>query len=496
MTTELPRPRTTALPPVALPPVALRAAEPHPSGPVPAVPPTASGVRAGAHRGGATEAELPVTVAAEALPVAAEPAHRPNRVPWIDGVRGAAACFVVLHHIWLASWPYFPENLGPWWLGWALYGHLAVAVFIVVSGFSLGLAPARHDWALRGGLRQFLRRRVWRILPPYWAALVFSMLMIALVNGPRSGEVVTAKTAAVYGLLVQDVIGAPVPNGTFWSIALEWQIYFVFPLVLLVARRFGLRWAVLLSGVAVLVVHVAAKEVGALARLDQLLPQFFGLFVLGVAAARVTVVPPSPRVTRLIAAGSAGAFAAFVGYAAKAGSPTVVAHYFWIDLLVGAAAAGMLATMAAGLAAPLRAFFGSRPLLRLGLFSYSIYLVHAPVLEALTLYVARPLELPALGTYGVLLAFVPVVLGFCYLFFLVFERPFLTARSFADLRGRESGRRPGRHARGHVSRPPLIPPNRPAAEVAPVGSEVRGPVPSTVRGEAWPGRTSGSPGGY
>lgn len=394
------------------------------------------------------------------------PTSRPDRVPWVDGVRGAAACFVVLHHIWLASWPYFPENRGPWWLGWALYGHLAVAVFIVVSGFSLGLAPARRGWALgRGGMRRFLRRRAWRILPPYWAALVLSMLTVALVTGSRTGAEVTAKTAVVYGLLVQDVVGAPVPNGTFWSIALEWQIYFLFPLVLLVARRFGLRWAVLLSGVAVLLAHGLAREVPALARLDQLLPQFFGLFVLGVAAARATARPPSPEVAQAVAAGTAGLFAAFVGYAAVAGSPTVVAHYFWIDLLVGAAAAGLLATMAAG-AAPVRRFFGSRPLLFLGLFSYSIYLVHAPVLEALTVRVVRPLDLPPLGTYGLLLALVPAVLVACHLFFLAFERPFLTARSFADLR-----------------RPRVV------------RSEGRDPVSWTVQVDAWPDRPMGSPGG-
>jgi len=47
----------------------------------------------------------------------------------------------VPHHTWLTAFPHYPDNRGPWWLGWALYGHFAVAVFIVVSGFSLGMAP-------------------------------------------------------------------------------------------------------------------------------------------------------------------------------------------------------------------------------------------------------------------------------------------------------------------------------------------------------------------
>ena len=89
-----------------------------------------------------------------------------GRVPWIDGIRGAAALFVVLHHIWLTTWPGFPPDNGPWWLGGLLYGHMAVAVFIVVSGFSLALVPMRNGWKLPGGVKRFVRRRAWRIIPP------------------------------------------------------------------------------------------------------------------------------------------------------------------------------------------------------------------------------------------------------------------------------------------------------------------------------------------
>ena len=90
-----------------------------------------------------------------------------TRVPWLDGIRGAAAIFVVLHHMWLTAWPGFPSDNGPWWLGWLLYGHMAVAIFIVVSGFSLALAPMRNDGALAGGVRRFLRRNKRVCTPPH-----------------------------------------------------------------------------------------------------------------------------------------------------------------------------------------------------------------------------------------------------------------------------------------------------------------------------------------
>ena len=116
--------------------------------------------------------------------------------------------FVVLHHIWLTAWPAFPTNTGPWWLGWLLYGHMAVAIFIVVSGFSLALAPMRNDGQLSGGVRRFLSRRAWRILPAYWAALILSVLITVILLRPELGPEAIGRSLAVHGLLLQDVVGS------------------------------------------------------------------------------------------------------------------------------------------------------------------------------------------------------------------------------------------------------------------------------------------------
>src|SRR4051794_11475469 len=140
--------------------------------------------------------------------------------------------FVVAHHMWLAVWPAFPRNAGPSWLAPLLYGHLAVAVFIVVSGFSLALAPLGDRGRLRGGTRRFIRRRAWRILPAYWVALVLSTAIAALSLHSLAGPGTIAKSLTVHSLLLQDAIDSQPPNGAFWSIAVEWQIYFVFPLIL------------------------------------------------------------------------------------------------------------------------------------------------------------------------------------------------------------------------------------------------------------------------
>ena len=81
-------------------------------------------------------------------------------------------------------------------------------------------------------------------MPAYWAALIFSMLITAYLLRPDLGATEVSKSLAVHGLLLQDVIGSQTPNGAFWSIAVEWQIYFVFPLFLLVGWKWSLNAAV------------------------------------------------------------------------------------------------------------------------------------------------------------------------------------------------------------------------------------------------------------
>ncbi len=51
----------------------------------------------------------------------------------LDGLRGLAALYVLLFHCWLLTMPGFPENSGPAWLGWLMYGRLAVVFFLVLS---------------------------------------------------------------------------------------------------------------------------------------------------------------------------------------------------------------------------------------------------------------------------------------------------------------------------------------------------------------------------
>ncbi|MEU7690509.1 acyltransferase family protein [Microbispora hainanensis] len=373
-------------------------------------------------------------------------AHAPARLPGLDGIRGIAALFVVLHHCWLLSFPGFPADTGPAWAGWLVYGHLAVVMFIVLSGFSLAVSPARSGWRLNG-LRRFAYRRAWRILPPYWAALLFSLVVAwTLIPQPGQGSP-TAKSVLVYGLLVQDLFGSPSPNGAFWSIAVEAQLYVVFPLMLLVLRRAGAAVLLAVLTVVVALIGLLAPYVPAVDLFMRLTPQFAVLFAIGaVAAGAAAAMTPgitargvtredvSPWPSRLPWLALAAA-APVVLLIVVRGPEWTVEHYFWVDLAVGPAVGLLLASVAAGRPRPLVRLLDTRALRRLGSFSYSLYLIHAPIVVVVNRMVLAPRLAPGVTTFLATLALtVPLALLAAWLFASVFELPFQRHRGWGALR--------------------------------------------------------------
>lgn len=363
---------------------------------------------------------------ASALPVAAD------RVEWLDGVRALAALFVVLHHAWLMTVGGYPGNNGPWFTDWLIYGHLAVSVFIVVSGFSLTLSVSKRGMLLKEGARGFLRRRFWRIVPPYWASLVLVALLIAAGwTGPANGPEFRLRDFLVHFLLVQDAVGNVSPNGVFWSIAVEWHIYFLFPLIVVCFRKYGIK--IVLPAVAALVIaqQLLGHVVPLVGQFDRFTPAYLVLFVVGSAAAWL--------VRRGQGARAGAAVAALLGtavltYMVLAGSQRTTSAYFWVDLVVGLATAALFVALAQGRVQWLARIISIRPLAFVGSFAFSLYLIHAPILAMITTYVVKLSPLPDDSAFGLLLLIgVPASLGAAYVFFLLCERPFLKIRSFPEL---------------------------------------------------------------
>ena len=367
------------------------------------------------------------------------------RLTGLDGIRGLAALFVVVHHCWLMSFPGYPANSGPVWTTFLVYGHLAVVVFIVLSGFSLGIAPARHGWRL-DSLPAYARRRARRILPPYWAALLFSLAMAWLLGPQPANGPPNSTSVVVYGLLLQDFLAAPTPNGTFWTIAIEAHLYLLLPVLLLVMRRAGPVRMLICVLTGVLALGMLASPTWIL----RLAPQFAAGFAAGlVAAGAVRLRPPYPRF-HWFAAGAALPVLALISLN---GPVWTVRHYFWVDLAITPAVALFLAGVATGKPR----FPSARSLRTLGDCSYSLYLTHAAIIVPLARKLVQPNVPHGVPAFLVTLAIgVPLTLLVAHLFAKVFEIPFTARRERAEgPPARRSAAAPATRSHQNAAPPPV-----------------------------------------
>lgn len=373
--------------------------------------------------------------------VGTEPTPVDRRVVGLDGIRGLAALYVVLHHCWLLTFHGYPADTGPIWLGWLLHGRFAVVAFIVLSGFSLAIGPARHGWQL-GGTGRFARRRARRILPAYWAALVLSLVIAAAAAPLPLSAPPTIRSAVVYGLLLQDVVAAPAPNGAFWTIAIEAGLYLAFPLLLLIRRRAG--GLAVLAAVTGPVVAIGLLDpvVSGPGRPTGFTPQFAPLFTLGLVTAGIVVA--GERIRRRPWPYLAGLAAAPVILVAIVKGPVwTVGHYYWMDLAAGPAIALGLAAIAARRPAGVVTMLETRALRGLGRCSYSLYLIHLPLVALISRRLIAPHTAPGLPAFCSTVALaVPGCLIAAWLFAAMFEIPFQRRRIRCQ-RGRRVSRSPG-----------------------------------------------------
>ncbi len=365
------------------------------------------------------------------------------RLPFLDGVRGLAALYVVFYHAYCTSdssatgWHHGLPPLLEKLLRWLLHGNVGVDVFIVLSGFCLMLPVATHPHRqLEGGAARYIARRARRILPPYFAVVLLALALIAFVPGlgekaniywdsslpAFTPDVLLSHLFVVHNLSPEWSSKIAYP---LWSVATEWQIYFFLPLLIIPPwRRLGIFAAAAAACVLGLLPHFLFHG-----KYDVAYPHFLGLFALGAAGAVIGVSHDPRKIPWGTIA--LGAWAPLL-LAMQFRHELFALHRIPMDFAVGVATTALLIH---GAHATRREDKG--PLLRaleapaamwLGAVSYSLYLIHAPVLASLHV-VTRHFQLASLTTFAVLVAIgVPLALLAAFGFHLVAERPFLSSR--------------------------------------------------------------------
>ncbi|MBW6433487.1 acyltransferase [Actinoplanes hulinensis] len=210
---------------------------------------------------------------------------------------------------------------------------------------------------------------------------------------------------------------------------MEAILYLLFPLLLPARRRLG-------PVVTLAVIVVPAVAAGLLwpgwstgARATGCTLEMAPLFTLGMLAAGI--VTGSERVRRLPWLGlSALAAAPVLTLIVLHDSVWTISRYYWLDLATGPAIALFLVALATRRPARLIRLQQSSPLVALGGFSYSLYLIHMPIVALISTLLIAPHTGPGLTGFTITVTLaLPVCLAASRLFAVHFETPFRDAGS-------------------------------------------------------------------
>ncbi|WP_329519511.1 acyltransferase family protein [Spirillospora sp. NBC_01491] len=374
---------------------------------------------------------------APAVP-ATEGAPGRRRLDWLDGLRGIAALVVVFEHSLDVLFPEVRSTASPWFD----FGRYGVFVFFLISGY---IVPASLE--RRRSVREFWIGRMFRLYPPWALAAVIGLAVTlgGLAWAPPNGLVEHPWISMLAHLtMLQDLLGVPNVVNVFWTLSYEMVFYLLITALFVVGiRRNGagagaglgfaagavlvgiglpkgvlsahsgtgtvIGAAVLMAGglLAVMSGRPAARRCGAVALAGTALvllafnnriggmesmaiiaTMFAGAGVHAVQHRRVRRGPALVMLALVpVLTVAAGVRSALLG---PDGGPALPASWGWC-IAVGAA----WLTFVFGLAVRNRRF--PRPLPWLGVISYSVYLLHPPIVQLVWRFVG---EVP--GRPGVL----------------------------------------------------------------------------------------------
>jgi len=200
--------------------------------------------------------------------------RRDRHLPVLDYFRGTAILAVLIAHflsgICLRASTAVDSSHHPLFQAilFGLYaifilGTYGVAIFFVVSGFCIHLSYRRSS---DSGWFIFYVRRVFRLYPAYLFALF--LCIVVLPSSRWSADALTSTEKQIDLFLHLFLIHNLRPHsfssiaGPFWSLAIEFQLYLLFPLLLGLVRRIGWRQMLMVTAVIEVVTRASLMIVG------------------------------------------------------------------------------------------------------------------------------------------------------------------------------------------------------------------------------------------
>lgn len=372
-----------------------------------------------------------------------------GREPVLDGVRGFALVMVMLLH---CAYLLPTSALVAAWNHVAALGWFSVELFFVLSGYLI----TRNLIHTRGKPHYYSRfylRRVLRIFPAYYTALLLVWLLLTLAPPPHTDGKVLQQWP-YYLTYTHNWAMALNPSAFdwpgvdhFWSLAIEEQFYLIWPIILGVAVGSSMRriciWLILGSIVTKFVlvaVHAPWTEVYMITT-----ARFEG--VAGGAFIATLTTPAlierwRPWIMRAGCVGLVGVAGFFVTASGLPSTltlacalPASVAVFIWL----------LFAVQQQTIPAWMQRMFHSPVLVWLGLYSYGFYIYHYPISWTLRQWTLATEAGVAPDNYDVLLNGVLTVvisLIFARFMYALIEAPALRWRDWLEQRARKAKAHP------------------------------------------------------
>lgn len=343
-----------------------------------------------------------------------------QRLVALDDLRGVAILLVVLYHGVTQAWGFQPPQGGDYWLAFIYAGNSGVTLFFLLSGILVSrpffVSRQRRQQV---DLKRYAVQRALRILPLYYL-----MVMVGVLVTERYTQLPAALVFLAWGHSVGTF------SNVWWSLATEVQFYLALPLFfLLLAYSRWLALTVFLVWLAVFTaVCLHGVSFGLLGTLYWVLSLGGKLpaFLVGMAIGWVLVERRLPVMTRRM--GQAAlmllviALTMFLQVTVEHGVVEFSLRQPWVvlpeSLLWGALAFVMLATpnLSGGAVARLLRY--------LGRISYSLYLIHLPMI----MYCLALTDAQGIPTFACLLLGLSLSLVLAHLSYIVIEKRFLALK--------------------------------------------------------------------
>ncbi len=335
--------------------------------------------------------------------------------PDIDGLRAIAVLGVVLYHL--------DSRLCPG-------GFTGVDIFFVISGYLITSIIEKEIQEKKFSLTRFYERRVRRILPAYFFLLLFTSTMAYLILTPAAlSQYAKAKSHSL--LFISNFLFSGEVDyfaKTFhaspllhtWSLAVEEQFYIIWPLLLsflgaLISTRFFKYFFLLFLVTSLIISEVLTAVEPKLA--------FFMIYSraweLGIGAVIALPILPSLLSQRQIELFSRIGMLLIACSLLLVNNNSSFPGFTALFAVIGTAC--VIYSGNFSYQGSIHHFLSLRPLVNIGLISYSLYLWHWPLITFSKYYLGRNLhfmEAPLLGVVSCLFAY------FSYRFI---EKPFRTS---------------------------------------------------------------------